>query len=552
MTSARRDVLILLLLCAVTFGWRLGHIGLIDPDEPFYAQSATEMLAQHDWVTPRIFGHPQFEKPILFYTLEMASIRLFGHTETAERLPAAVFGTLLVLLTYAFGARVLGREAGLWSALVLGTGALYMGCSRMVLTDVIFAFFVCGCCFACWAALDPVSPRQRAWLLAGLFAGGALLTKGPLGLAIPVLACVTAAGLSRPLARPRGAMLAGGVALMFLVAAPWYGVMLARYGMDYVRAFFVHENIDRLLYAEHGSNNHFYYYPAVLVIGSLPWIPAIAVTLARLRQPLPNARVWRFLLCWLGSSIVLFTAAASKLPTYVLFAFVPLSLLVGGTIAALVRGGFRHSAERRLAIGAALVQALAMLALPVLPATRGVGTVPLALTGVALLAAALLVAGRRFVAWGWTSALAGAGAIVALMIWSPAALESGLSMRPVATMLRLSGTLDTPGGRDSIYASPVLVRGLVYYSGVTPLVVSQKPNPFWTDSRIPIVVGAAAMTPLLRSGSVRCVLRPSEWKRMRRELPVALLADSLHVGNKILLGAPVHPLASAPARTVLR
>src|SRR6476660_462119 len=85
----RRDALGLALLSALMFGWHLGQVGLIDPDEPFYAQSATEMLAHHDWITPRIFGHPQFEKPILCYWLEMGSIAWLGRNELAERLPAA-------------------------------------------------------------------------------------------------------------------------------------------------------------------------------------------------------------------------------------------------------------------------------------------------------------------------------------------------------------------------------------------------------------------------------------------------------------------------------
>src|SRR5436190_15152446 len=132
----KRDLILILLLCSVIFWWRLGRLGLIDPDEPFYAQTATEMLARHDWLTPRIFGRPQFEKPILFYWLAMSSMALLGSNEFAARAPAALFGTALVVLTYWFGARTLGRRAGRLAAMVLASTLAIAVTSRMMLTDV--------------------------------------------------------------------------------------------------------------------------------------------------------------------------------------------------------------------------------------------------------------------------------------------------------------------------------------------------------------------------------------------------------------------------------
>src|SRR5437899_7690898 len=89
-SAAVRGVVFLLLLCSVVFWWRLGKLGLIDPDEPFYAQTAREMVATGDWMTPRIFGSPQFEKPILFYWLTAGSFEVFGESEFAARVPSAL------------------------------------------------------------------------------------------------------------------------------------------------------------------------------------------------------------------------------------------------------------------------------------------------------------------------------------------------------------------------------------------------------------------------------------------------------------------------------
>ena len=63
-TLKSRDLLLLFALCVLVFWVNLGRIGLIDPDEPFYAVTAQEMLQSGDLVTPRIFGEAQFEKPV--------------------------------------------------------------------------------------------------------------------------------------------------------------------------------------------------------------------------------------------------------------------------------------------------------------------------------------------------------------------------------------------------------------------------------------------------------------------------------------------------------
>src|SRR6266516_2707903 len=155
--GARWHVGLLLLVCGLVFWWRLGRLGLIDPDEPFYAQTTSEMLEHRDWLTPRIFGHPQFEKPILFYWLSLASFSVLGRGESAARVPGALFATLLVMLVYGFGARAFGRRSGFLAALVLATTVAFVATARLMLTDVVFAFFVCAACFALWRAFE--APR---------------------------------------------------------------------------------------------------------------------------------------------------------------------------------------------------------------------------------------------------------------------------------------------------------------------------------------------------------------------------------------------------------
>src|SRR3990172_1413799 len=60
---------LLLLFLYIQFFHGLGQIGLVGPDEPRYAQVAREMMLSGDYITPRLYGQPWFEKPVLYYWL---------------------------------------------------------------------------------------------------------------------------------------------------------------------------------------------------------------------------------------------------------------------------------------------------------------------------------------------------------------------------------------------------------------------------------------------------------------------------------------------------
>lgn len=175
----------------LVFWARLGRIGLIDPDEPFYAVTAQEMLQGGDWVTPKIFGEPQFEKPVFYYWLVAASFKIFGVNEWAGRLPSALPGTLMVFLVCAFTARVWNRRAGLLAGVVLASGLEYAIMSRLMLTDIALALFIAGGMFCYWLAMEDPEKRTRWVLLHFAFGGLAMFIKGPVGAIASLLATVT-------------------------------------------------------------------------------------------------------------------------------------------------------------------------------------------------------------------------------------------------------------------------------------------------------------------------------------------------------------------------
>jgi len=526
LTGSRRDLVVLLFVCALVFWWRLGRLGLIDPDEPFYAQTASEMLQSRDWLTPRIFGHPQFEKPALFYWLSMASFGAWGRNEFAARVPGALFATLLVLLTYAFGLRAFNRRSAFLGALVLATSGVFAVTARIMLTDVVFAFFLCGSCFALWLGSEAARPRPAMLVTAFVFSALAVLTKGPLGFLIPALAAAAYRPASRrPLFRSSAGLVCGLLAFA-LIAVPWYAIMLNRYGTEYLRAFFVHENLERLIRAEHPANNRLYYYPAVFVIGSLPWLPALAVMLKRVRQAEAGGRGSLFFWCWILTSLAFFTLAQSKLPTYVLFLFAPLSLLIGVTLDSLLRAGFQSNSERGLALGAAAVQSAAPFAVLAVPGL-GAWTVPAFVFAACLLLGLALLARRLSPGWVAASALGTGLLIICMTVWSAGTVEGETSAKAVAGELMRS---TQPG--DTVLTSAFLARGIHYYTGRPVSVLSNRARPFFSPHPLPIVKGEPGLESFVRRrGHAVCVMRGKEWQAFSSH---AVTSRTVEIGDKVL------------------
>src|SRR5436309_15844884 len=98
-SSAQRigwAILILITLYICYFS-HLGVIGFVGPDEPRYASIARDMAETGDWVTPRLYGKPWFEKPVLYYWGAVLCFKLFGVSEAAARLPSAISALLATL-----------------------------------------------------------------------------------------------------------------------------------------------------------------------------------------------------------------------------------------------------------------------------------------------------------------------------------------------------------------------------------------------------------------------------------------------------------------------
>ncbi len=157
----------------------LGALGLVGPDEPRYAAIAREMAQTGDWVTPRLYGRPWLEKPVLYYWAAASAFRLFGVSEFAARLPGAL-GALLATLATAWAAlRIFGIEAAWLTLLILPTTIGMFTFARGASPDMIFSASLALTAVAAAELLAKPRPGLLARLAFGVFLGAAALAKGP-------------------------------------------------------------------------------------------------------------------------------------------------------------------------------------------------------------------------------------------------------------------------------------------------------------------------------------------------------------------------------------
>ena len=141
---------------------------LLDPDEGRYAEIPREMLAQGDFVTPRLDGLQYFEKPPLQYWATAAAYAVFGFREWTARLWTVGLGFLCLPLTFAFTRRLSGEEAGAMAALALAASPYFALLAHLNLLDPGFSFWLSLSVFA--FALAQSAPErsaiERRWMLA--------------------------------------------------------------------------------------------------------------------------------------------------------------------------------------------------------------------------------------------------------------------------------------------------------------------------------------------------------------------------------------------------
>ena len=85
------------LLALLFFGCGVGNTSLWNIDEPIYAQSLKDQIAQHNLVVPTFNARLMPDKPALNYWLMWTGVKVLGLNSWGLRVGSVVVGALLIL-----------------------------------------------------------------------------------------------------------------------------------------------------------------------------------------------------------------------------------------------------------------------------------------------------------------------------------------------------------------------------------------------------------------------------------------------------------------------
>lgn len=348
------SILWLLLISWIAFLWNLGNTGLIDETEPLFAEASRQIAVTGDWITPYFNGVTRFDKPILIYWCQAIAYKLLGVNSWAVRLPSALAAIALTVLGFYtlryFGIPNPGKfqdesvttlikdphiTRQLWLSAWIGAAMIALnpetmawgrtGVSDMLLSgctgSALLAFFL-------GYAQDSKPEVQERWYLAFyILAALAVLTKGPVGIVVPVLIISTFLlylGKFREVIQEMRPV--RGFLLFTAITLPWYVLVFLANGENFINSFFGYHNIERFTGVVNGHGAPWYFYFLVVLVGFAPWSIYLPVAIARLRfwqrkswQQQPRAtHLGLFAWFWFAGIFAFFTIAITKLPSYVL------------------------------------------------------------------------------------------------------------------------------------------------------------------------------------------------------------------------------------------
>lgn len=343
------------LLLSGGLGWLLLHgLGtwdLFDWDESRHIVSGYEMLRSGDFVVNTYLGAPDYWnlKPPLSFWAIAGSIKLFGYTPFAVRLPSALATLVTVGLLSVFAFRRAGRVAAVITLAAAASCVLLLNyhSGRTADPDALFILFMTASVLSTLSA-----PRRPLLLIASVsFFSLAFLTKSwHAGLVLLFLGLYVVWTRRDSLVRLRHLTLA---LLGFLPVLIWAGLRFSRDGTQFFLGMIQYDLLTRGSSVIEGHTGPPLMYVQTILTTFSPWIVitfgagCLVVAASSLRgtqllRPTGGLQPVLGMGLWFALVLVSFSLAATKLVWYTTDAVAVLCSLTGVLVAlALRKGGVR-------------------------------------------------------------------------------------------------------------------------------------------------------------------------------------------------------------------
>ena len=504
----------LLLLALPVFFLFLGANAIWDANEAFYVETPRQMVQSGDYVNPSFNGLPRFNKPVLSYWIVAGLYKLFGISVAVERVGIAIGALGIIIAAFLIGRALRGPPTGWLAALIVATAPRVVMYSRRIFIDVYITAFMSLALAGFVLALRYPEQRRRWLVMMYVALGLGVLTKGPVAIALPVLACGLWLLAERRLRDLGSFMIPTGVAIIATIVLPWCVAVYREHGWTYISEFIFGENLERFATTSMTpAGRDFWFYLPVLLTDLFPWAPLLVLPLlvawrgAGPGESVTHASIRRLLWIWIVGIVAFFSLSKTKEDLYIF----PVVAAVAALVADLLTS---EDGLRRRATGAIFVATSAIC----IALAAGVfwwfrdgyyrldATVPLALAlGAGGLGAGVLwLRGRR----GPAIATLAAGFIAFNYLFVGRVLPDVERLKPVPPLARTFTSRAAPDAK------------------LAQLNMSLPSLTFYLNRPVPELLSSIDAVDLLGGAAEAwLVTNDATWTIVRAQVPAACLAD---------------------------
>ena len=328
-TTPNRTLLLagLALIVFLCFFAGIGSGPLFDVDEGAFSEATREMLVSKNYLTTYLNGNLRFDKPILIYWLQLLSIKSFGISEFAFRLPSAISAAFWALAIFLFVRRERNETEAVWATALMALSLQVSIIAKAAIADALLNFCLAATLLSIYRYWR--HGERSAIYIAFAAMGFGVLDKGPVAILIPVAVSFLFFAVQKDLKRWfRLALNPAGIALFLIIALPWYVLEYLDQGQAFIDGFFMKHNVGRFKGSMEGHSGTLLYYIPVVLIGLMPSTGLLIGTLAKFRSRLADP-LYRFCLIWFSFVFIFFTLSGTKLPHYMIYGYTPLFILLG-------------------------------------------------------------------------------------------------------------------------------------------------------------------------------------------------------------------------------
>ncbi|MBN1986245.1 MAG: glycosyltransferase family 39 protein [Prolixibacteraceae bacterium] len=293
-----------------------------------YATVAKEIYQNGNFINLTVHGEAYDQKPPMLFWLGALGFTIGKVSNFWFKFPVLLLVFAGFYWAFRLGESLYNKRVGLLTATMLLFSFIYLMYSMDIHTDTPLQAFITLAFWQLFAFIK--TKKNQHWILGFIAVGLAMLTKGPIGAAIPAFAVIGHLVFKRDFKSLLDYRWYLGILLSFVIVSPALIGLMNQFGWEGIRFFFWENNVGRITGSYVKATNDPIFYVHNIAYLFLPWslLFFIAVFMefkTLIQNKFRSAEYFTLTGIWIY--FIILNSASSQLPNYV-FSIVPLMAVV--------------------------------------------------------------------------------------------------------------------------------------------------------------------------------------------------------------------------------